>query len=370
MERHQARLAQLAAGVTVVLWASAFVGIRAAGEQLGAGPLTLARLLVGSLLLGAVVLGLPQRWPPRRDAPALVACGVLWFGAYNVALNAGEQRVDAGTAAMLVNLGPILVALLAGLLLREGFPRALIAGCAVSFAGVVVIALATSGEGLDAGAGAVLCLAAAAAYAGGVVAQKPLLARSSPLAITWLACTIGAVVCLPWLPSLVRQAGVADPGALLWTAYLGALPTAVGFSTWAYALARTSAGRLGATTYLVPPIAIVLGWVLLGETPPALALPGGLLCLLGVLVARGWSPERRVPIRPHPSGPDRRSTPSGEDQVAVAELVPAVPVLQRGGVGALEQRGPGDGLEHPQVRGLGLVPAADQRVDGADAALR
>jgi drug/metabolite transporter (DMT)-like permease len=48
-------------------------------------------------------------------------------------LNSGERRVDAGTAAMLVNVGPVLIAILAGLLLHEGFPRALFAGCAVAF---------------------------------------------------------------------------------------------------------------------------------------------------------------------------------------------------------------------------------------------
>jgi drug/metabolite transporter (DMT)-like permease len=56
--------------------------------------------------------------------------------------------------------------------------------------------------------------------------------------------------------------------------------------TWAYALARTSAGRLAATTYLVPAIAILIGWALLGEAPPALAFLGGAICLLGVAVAR------------------------------------------------------------------------------------
>ncbi len=56
--------------------------------------------------------------------------------------------------------------------------------------------------------------------------------------------------------------------------------------TWAYALSRTSAGRMGATTYLVPPIAILIAWAMLDETPPGLALAGGALCLAGVVVAR------------------------------------------------------------------------------------
>ncbi|HEV7708144.1 MAG TPA: EamA family transporter, partial [Asanoa sp.] len=63
-------------------------------------------------------------------------------------------------------------------------------------------------------------------------------------------------------------------------------PTALAFTTWAYALARTGAGRLGATTYLVPPLVVLLAWGLLDEVPAALALGGGLLCLAGVAATR------------------------------------------------------------------------------------
>ena len=56
---------------------------------------------------------------------------------------------------------------------------------------------------------------------------------------------------------------------------------------------------MGSTTYLVPPLAILLGWLLLGEVPPALAIPGGVLCIAGAALARGVTPRslarRRVP---------------------------------------------------------------------------
>jgi len=279
-------VALVAAVVTVVLWASAFVGIRAAGEDLSPGALSLGRLAVGSALLGIFVLLQRGRLPGRREWPGIVVCGVLWFGLYNLALNEAEQRVDAGTAAMLVNVGPILIALLAGWLLKEGFPRALVAGCAVAFAGVVVIGLATSERGVAAGWGAVLCVAAAAFYAGGVVAQKPLLSRASALHVTWLAATVGLVVCLPFAATLAEEIGDADASSIAWMVYLGVFPTAVGFLTWAYALSRTTAGRMGATTYLVPPIAILIGWALLAESPETLAFLGGALCLGGVVIAR------------------------------------------------------------------------------------
>ena len=282
----EALLAGGAALVTVVLWASAFVGIRAAGEDLSPGALSLARLLVGSAALGALVLVRRERFPARRDLFGIAVCGVLWFGLYNVVLNAGEQRVDAGTAAMLVGIGPVLIALLAGVLLREGFPRKVMAGCAVAFAGVVVIGLATSERGPAAGVGAALCIVAALAYAGGVLTQKPLLERVSALQVTWLACSVGALACLPFVPALLRELGQASASSVVWAVYLGVFPTAVAFTTWAYALARTTAGRMDATTYLVPPTAVLMGWVVLGEVPPVLARFGGARCLAGVAVTR------------------------------------------------------------------------------------
>jgi drug/metabolite transporter (DMT)-like permease len=212
--------------------------------------------------------------------------GVLWLVVYNVALNEAESRVDAGTAAMIVNVGPILIALLAGLLLGEGFPRRLLAGCAVAFAGTSIIGVATSQRGLAASWGAGLCIVAAFAYAAAVVVQKPALGRNSAFQVTWIACTVATIACLPFAPVLSRDLGNAGTSAIVWTSYLGVGPTAIGFVLWAYALNRTTAGRLASLTYLAPPIAILLGWAVLAESPPLLAVAGGALCFGGVVLAR------------------------------------------------------------------------------------
>jgi drug/metabolite transporter (DMT)-like permease len=127
---------------------------------------------------------------------------------------------------------------------------------------------------------------AALASAIGVVAEKPVLGRLSALQVTWTCCTIGALSCLPYTPLLVRELQVAPAGAIAWLLFLGAFPTSIAFTTWAYALARGTAGRLAATAYLVPPLAIVMSWLILGEVPSAIAVLGGALCIVGVYIAR------------------------------------------------------------------------------------
>ncbi|SFO53157.1 Threonine/homoserine efflux transporter RhtA [Geodermatophilus obscurus] len=285
-----------AVAVTVLAWASAFIGIRAVGSDVSPGALALGRLLVGTAVLALLSLGRGWVAPTRQEWRLLVLCGVGWFAVYNVALNAAEQHLDAGTTAMLVNTGPVLIAVLAGVWLGEGFPRWLVAGLAVAFGGVLLIGVATGGGGGDL-TGVLLCLVAAVTYAVGVVAQKPVLRRIPPLQVTLTACAIGAVCCLPWTGALVSDLAAAPASSVLGLVYLGVVPTALAFSTWAYALARTDAGRLGVTTYLVPPLVIAMSWLLLDEVPPALAVVGGVVCLAGVALSRRRSRVRRpVPV--------------------------------------------------------------------------
>ncbi|MFF1904567.1 DMT family transporter [Kitasatospora sp. NPDC058218] len=275
-----------AASTTVVLWASAFVAIRSAGEHFGPGSLALGRLLVGAVALLGLLVYRREGLPPRAAWPGTAVSGVLWFGLYMVALNWGEKQVDAGTAAMLVGIGPVLIALLGGWLLREGLPPKLLAGMAVALAGAVVVGLSMSGGGGSSVRGIVLCLLAAVAYAAGVVGQKPALRHATALQVTTFGCLIGAVACLPFAPQLVSDLAAAPPSATLDVVYLGLFPTALAFTTWAYALSRTTAARMGATTYSVPTLVVLMAWLLLGEAPEPLTLVGGALCLAGVAVSR------------------------------------------------------------------------------------
>lgn len=292
---------------TVLAWASAFVVIRGVAPHVGGGELALGRLAVGALALGILVLA-QRRWvrPTGRDWIRLAVYGAGWFGAYNVTLNLAEQTLDAGTTAMIVNIGPILIALGAGLFLGEGIPRWLAIGAGVAFLGVVLIGVGTSmtaaGERPIDPVGVLWSLAAAFTYALGVLAQKPMAGRLPAGQMSLIGCVIGFVACLPFTGGLVADLATAPAGAWAGILYLGIVPTALAFTTWGYALARVPAGQLGVSTYVVPPLAILMGLIFFGEVPAVLGIVGGVICLLGVALSRR-KPRVAVPVAPGAQGP-------------------------------------------------------------------
>ena len=291
-----------AATVTVLMWASAFVVIRAVGETFSPGVMALLRMAFAVAALTVIVVFRQARRPrgtrmlPRgRPLAIVLTYGVAWFGGYMIALNWAEQHVDAGTAALLVNVAPIIVAVLATVILGEPFHRPLAIGIAVAFAGVVLI---TVGGGPHADLlGIGLGLLAAVLYASGVLLQKVALRDVDAVTATWLGAVAGLVATVPWVPAAIDEVGAAAPGAIAATAFLGIGPTAIAFITWAYALARTDAGVMAATTLVVPAIVIVLSWALLGELPTPLRIVGGALCLIGVAVSRGLIRPTRRPVQ-------------------------------------------------------------------------
>lgn len=288
-------LAGPAAVVTVVLWASAFVVIRAVGDLVSPGPMAFGRLLVGTAALILIALRYRRPLPRGRSLALVVGYGVLWFAGYTVVLNTAERHLDAGTAALLVNVAPILVAVVAGLLLGDGFPRPLVVGLTVAFAGVVIIAVGGDDGGVADGTGIVLGLVTAALYAAGVLLQKVALRSVDIVTATWVACAAGLLATLPFAAQAAGEFADAGAGAIAGVVFLGVGPTAIAFTTWAYALARTDAGRMAATTLTVPAMAVLLSWAALGEVPTLWGLIGGALALGGVAISRR-RPRTPVPV--------------------------------------------------------------------------
>jgi len=200
-------------------------------------------------------------------------------------LNVATQHLDAGTTSMLVNIAPLIVAVVAGFVFREGFPISLLVGIGVAFAGVVLITTGGVGPHSEP-VGIALGLLAAALYASGVLVQKAALRTVDPLSGTWVGCVVGALALMPFFPALLNEVQDAAPTAILATVYLGAIPSAAAFLLWAWVLKRGTAGATASATLAVPAVVILLSWLALGELPTLWGVAGGALCLAGVALSR------------------------------------------------------------------------------------
>ena len=282
--------------VTLLAWSSAFIVIRGVAPHFAGGSLALARLLVGTVVLSLLLIG--RRWvrPTGREWLLIVVFGLSWFAAYNVTLNIAEQSLDAGTTAMVVGIGPVLIALGAGLFLGDGIPRWLAIGASVALFGVVLIGISSGITRIGDGAGVTWAIIAAVTYAIGVIAQKPVLRRLPNRQVTFLGCAVGAIACLPFAGTLIHDLAQAPVASILGAVYLGVVPTAIAFSTWAFALSRMSAGPLAVTTYIVPTLVVIEAYLFFREVPAPVAVVGGVVCLVGVALSRRRSQARRTAI--------------------------------------------------------------------------
>jgi drug/metabolite transporter (DMT)-like permease len=272
----------LALGTTIVLWAAAFVAIRAALPSYPPAQLALLRFLIASLALAVNAAIIRVRLPQARDLPRIIAAGLLGITLYNLALNSGQQTVPAGTASILIQTSPIWTALVASALLGERLKLWGWIGIAVSFSGAALIVLRGGMVSLTGGAG--LILVASLLLCLFTVLQKPLLARYRPVEVTTYVIWVGTFGLLPFAPSLPELILAAPLDATLAVVFLGLGPAALAYITWAMALARLPASRASAFLFFVPVTASLLAWVLLGEQPTIQAIFGGLLVIGGVVI--------------------------------------------------------------------------------------
>ncbi|MFN8376120.1 MAG: DMT family transporter [Anaerolineae bacterium] len=269
--------------VTVVLWASAFAGIRVGLEAYTPEVLALLRYVTASVALGIYALLTRMPLPARADLPKIIFAGFMGFALYNVALNAGETGVSASVASLIIAAAPIFLALLALFLLKERLTQWGWLGIAICFGGVVVIIVSTS-TGWTITPSALLVLVAAMAQSLYSISQKPLLRKYSPLQVTAYAIWIGTLFLLVFMPGLVQQIQTAPITPTLAVVYMGIFPGVIGYLCWTYVLSRLPAASAGSFLYFVPVAATIIAWLWLGEVPVLLSLVGGLLVMVGVIL--------------------------------------------------------------------------------------
>ncbi|MCE5191577.1 MAG: DMT family transporter [Actinomycetia bacterium] len=284
----------ISAAVALVLWASAFAGIKAGLKGFGPGELALLRFGTASLVLAVFALVTRMRLPDLADIPKIGFASVLGITIYHLCLNFGETTVTAGAASLIIASGPIFTALLAMLFLKERLTAWGWAGIAVAFSGVALITLGEGTGGLAFQPAAMLVLVAAVSTAAYFVASKPLLRKYAPLEFTSYAIWLGTVPMLVFSPGLLSELPHAPLSATISVIYLGVFPGAIAYALYSGVLSKLPASIASSFLYVQPVTATIIAWVWIREVPSLVTLVGGALALVGVALV---STRGRLPVK-------------------------------------------------------------------------
>ena len=226
----------------------------------------------------------------RRDLPALIGLGILSNTAYQMMFSIGLERTRAGNVGLLMALVPIFAYIAGVTLKREHFSRRVLLGIILSVLGAMAIVLfgssAVSFE--ETWKGDLLVVGASFCWGWYTGSATSLLERYGPLQFTALALLFGVAFLLPltvpWL--LVQQWSAVPPIAWFGLAASAWLAIVYNFFVWSYALGTIGIAHTAVVSNLTPIIALLAGWILLGERPFIAQGVSIVLILTGVYLVR------------------------------------------------------------------------------------
>jgi drug/metabolite transporter (DMT)-like permease len=276
-------------GVYCLLWSAAFVASKVAVTY--CPPyfvLSLRFLLAGVLiLLIAPVRGL--RWNlSRRDTVVFAGLGILNNALYLGLSYLGLRTVSAGLAALVISTNPVLTAVMATLVLGEQMTWRKVVGLVLGVAGVAYIVADRIALGTDAGAGVVFTLGALVSMVAGTILYKRLAPQGSLWIGNGVQNTAAGLVLIPF-------AAFADTGTITlnWQLALAFAFLVLAVSIFAYLIWFHLIDAFGATAassfrFLMPPLGMLFGWLILSEHIALSDLLGIIPVALGIwLVTRG-----------------------------------------------------------------------------------
>jgi drug/metabolite transporter (DMT)-like permease len=302
------RRTDAAAGAAlVVLWSSGFIGAELGTRYAAADTLLAWRYVVAAGVLATLAAALGTRLRPRallRQGALGLLFQCLYLGGVVTGVGLG---VPAGTTALIASVQPLLVAAAAGPLLGERTGPRGRAGLALGLAGVGMVVAGDLGLGDAPWWAFLLPVGGMAALATGTLLERRWRPAESPLESLTVQTVFAAGV-------FVATAGVgghlqppADPGFWGAVAWVVVLSSFGGYGAYLLVLRRSGAVRVSTLLYLTPPTTMLWAFVMFGEVPGVLAVPGIAACAVGVALALRDQSIRRLGARTGANGTSVRT---------------------------------------------------------------
>jgi drug/metabolite transporter (DMT)-like permease len=296
-------------GVSAI-WGASYLLIKIALDGLNASVIVFARLALAAAILYFAVHALTD-WErasafARRHPGQIAVLGLLSITFPFMLITYGETQISSGLTGILVAPGPLFVAAFAPFLdpTEKVDGRGAI-GLSVGFGGVVLLlGIDTVGD-LSEFLGALAVLGAALSYGLGALYAKMRFTGAGvpPLVMSFFSCAAASVMTLP--PAVATLPGASpDLGEIAAVVGLGVAGTALAFVLYYTLIAETGAGRALLVGYMIPPVALTYGALLLDEEVTAAAIGGLALILIGVALAgreRDVEAEEVAPPPPEPA---------------------------------------------------------------------
>lgn len=267
--------------LVILLWGSAFAGIRHGLEGYSPEHLSFLRLLIGSLALVCYAAVIKMKLPEMKDWPVIFLFGFLGFAVYQTALSFGELTVSAGAASLLVSTSPVFIGLLGKMFFQERTGKWYWSGASISIIGIFFISFGAGGS-FELGIGVLLILIASLSESLYFVFQKNYLDKYGALPFTAYTIWAATLFMAFYSPGIVSQITEAPLGATISAIYLGLFPTVVAYFAIAYITAHSGASEATSSLYLTPAASFLIAWIWLGEAPAILTIAGGVITLIGV----------------------------------------------------------------------------------------
>lgn len=279
-------------------WGASFLFIKIIVEDVSPVELVAGRLFFGAIAVLAFIVVTKHefRWAPGipgKMAVQAVGANIVPFWL----ISWGEQHINSGTASVLNSTVPIFTAVFAAAFLaEERFTAGRLIGLLLGFAGIIVLTGDDALRITDSDVlGQMAVVAAAVCYGASAVYSRTLLRENDPVTLSALQLLMGTAFCVPLVFALQGAPGYASMGLDAWGSLvaLGLGGTGIAYIVFLWLIEHVGSVRASLVTYIVPVVALFLGWAVLGESLGLNVIAGAALIVFGVAtVMRGQGPAR------------------------------------------------------------------------------